>query len=225
MIEIIELANDHERHCAEFWKGNEMVQVEGYGDHHYLSTRPLRIHVKPKQFGEMIWSSWPIQLFVSQRLHEVFQHAGISGYEALAADVKLIFDHRPEERVFWQVGVTGWGGIARPESGLKCVDDRSFPRRFTKSKGTGPVFDPGQWDGSDFFVVWPHSACFVSSKVLEILEREEVCHFRSQSPNMYCHFENDQEFTGSPLQCWFREDRAREIGQPLGLYWTKEEQV
>jgi hypothetical protein len=52
-------------------------------------------------------------------------------------------------------------------AGIKNLDD------YTIRCQPGPLIDPGQWDGSDFFTIWPLPKCiFVSARVTDVIRAE-----------------------------------------------------
>jgi hypothetical protein len=222
MEEFVRLCAEIDKYQCQTWEKNKMVEVEGFGEHLYFPQHPYRFFIKRKQEGDMVWTVCYDKLFISERLHQIFLESGITGYEPLPADAKLIYEHDPAEAVYWQVAVNGWGGIASPDSGLQCIDDSVVPRRYKKYEGTGSVLNREQWDGSDFFMIWPSPMIIVTRRVIQLLEKHKIKHYRTFSADCYQSMHYERAFSGPPLQCWYREDRAREIGEPLGLYWKSE---
>ena len=103
------LRQGEERYNVDYYEKNEMLAVKGNRDHQFYSVKPLRFFVRRRQRADMLWA--PLHaLFISNRLHLIFKEAGITGYDALPADAKLVYEHSSDESVYWQVAITGWGG-------------------------------------------------------------------------------------------------------------------
>jgi hypothetical protein len=74
-------------------------------------------------------------------------------------------DANPYEYV--QARPNGWGGMAARGSGIRlsrfyeCCNHKIY----SPLREPSQLIDPNQWDGSDFFMVWPLPQCiFVSSR-------------------------------------------------------------
>src|SRR5205823_1838317 len=56
-----------------------------------------------------------------------------------------------------ELRVFGWGGVAPPESGVRVLDECPHCKRQVFSGYSNPtkLFRIEEWDGSDFFIIWP----------------------------------------------------------------------
>ena len=133
-----------------------------------------------------------------------------------------MFPHKREDAVFWQLIVTGWGGIAPPESGIQEVPDPFGDRRvYGPCTNPDALFDPDQWDGSDFFVVWPlPNYWWISAKARKLLQQRKLKRFKLVPAAELRLSESVDHVTFGPgrLRDYFTDERAREIGEPLGIY-------
>ena len=118
-----------------------------------------------------------------------------------------------------QLGVCGWGGIVSPESGIRM--DESCPGcGFTHwSELTNPehLIQPRNWDGSDIFIIWPMPTyIFVSERVFKLYKENgfKGATFSKTFPEM----SNGIGYSPQRLSKWMPEERAHEIGDPLGIY-------
>jgi len=202
---------------------NEFVKTpEGEIDWWHF-TRPFRCIVRQKQYGDVIWCGhYPV--LISNRLLEIFRSAQVNGFEVLPAEVRLMFPHDPKDAIFWQLTVNGWGGVARPESGIHRVVDPKKPASLEYSACSDPsaIIDPSQWDGSDFFFVWPLvNYWWITPRVVDILSRHKMKRFKLRRPDELTFSESSDAkvgFRAKRLRHYLPEPRASEIGKPLGIY-------
>lgn len=213
------LSEGDERYYVDYYEKNEMLPVNGNRNHQFYSVRPLRFFVRPRQRGDMLWA--PLNaFFISNRLHLIFQEAGITGYDALPADAKLVYEHSPDEAVYWQVAITGWGGMASSSAGLSPRVGVDSPHVYSRSEDAGDPFDRSQWDGSDFFIIWPYVGfCCITQRVVDLLKENKIKHYSIYDLATYSFGGTIGPIAPCPLRCIFSEERAKKIGEPLGIYW------
>jgi hypothetical protein len=149
----------------------------------------------------------------------------VSGFEVVPAEVRLMFPHERHQAVFWQLWVTGWGGISSPESGIRQLEDPNRPGKLVYGPCTNlrAIIDPRQWDGSDFFFVWPLPAFWwITPKVVDILQQNKLKWFRLVPPEQLTTLKEETvdgiAFMPGRLRYYFDDERARLIGEPLGIY-------
>jgi hypothetical protein len=126
-------------------------------------------------------------------LKQKFENANVSGVEYRSVTVKPAFPHSEKTQKYWQILALGWGGrISQPLNDcgyeeLECYyetesgDRPKTIERFRTYDGLCldlPILDPQQWDGSDFFHVWPiMGTTFVTKKVASVLQGSRTKHF------------------------------------------------
>ncbi len=206
--------------------GNTHRRMSDGGCCWFEFERPFRCIVRKSQMADILWGTLGLDCLISDRVLNIFRSEGITGFAVQRADARLMFPHDPKEAVFWTLSVTGWGGVARSESGMRRLDEPSMPDRFVYTPASDPamIIDESQWDGSDFFMVWPMPAYrWVTSRVADIVARYKLKHVRLIPPaEMTVLTESGNKngigFTPEGLRHYLPEPRARKIGESLGIY-------
>jgi len=109
-----------------------------------------------KRDEDLIWT-WPVRQFVvaHDRFVARMQSEGFSGYSLRPATVRFRDGSLSNE--YKRLLVTGWGGLARPESGVRLA--KACPgclfQSYSPLSDAGELIDRDQWSGEDFFIVWP----------------------------------------------------------------------
>jgi hypothetical protein len=138
----------------------------------------LRVILPSARIGDFIetWcSDWIMQDHVLTR----FREAGFTGFEVAPVEVTKVRLRRGAPAAglppLWELKVTGWAGESPPESGIRMryYCEGCGVTDYTACKHPEHLIDPGQWDGSDFFIVWPlPKFIFVTDRVAELLRQE-----------------------------------------------------
>lgn len=204
--------------CAELLNPEVLEQIDGVEVHKFRSSEPLKCLVRKKSFGDMIWT-YPTHCFISERLLGLFKDEGLTGFETKSANMKLVFEHDPADRIFHQLIVTGWGGVADPRSGIVQVPSDRSKHAYSTPTDSSFIFDESQWDGSDFFLIFPLTGSrFVSARVIGLLEKFKVKYYTSKPIANYL---GATEIYPAPLRCYYSDERALELGGKLGIDWWK----
>jgi hypothetical protein len=206
---------------AEWAEGNDYQTISDGETCAWLFNRPFRCIVRKQQMADIIWSGW-IQCLISDHVLNLFRDESITGFEVHRADPRLMFPHEPKDAIYWLLTVTGWGGMARAESGITRLRDSAGLDRLVYSRCTNPgeIIDANQWDGSDFFLVWPlPNYWWVTSKVATLLNKHKLKRFRIVPPQELTFGIESGEIGFSPgrLRQYFSEERAKQIGGPLEI--------
>lgn len=185
--------------------------------------KPFRCIVRKHQRGDILWAHLGLVCLISDHLRRLFEAEGITGFNVQSADVRLMFPHEQHEAVYWVMCVTGWAGMAHPRSGIMPLPDPDGSGRLVYSPASDPnaIVDWTQWDGSDFFIVWPLPMLWwVSPRVSNLLYRHNIRHFKLASPSELGldRASNGIGFSPGRLRQYFPEDRALVLGEPLGIY-------
>ncbi|MCE5323083.1 hypothetical protein LLG46_07185 [bacterium] len=121
--------------------------------------------------------------------------------------------------MFWEILVTGWGGMAKEESGVTRVANTNFWEGFPD---WSRVVDWDIWDGCDFFIAWPFAfTLLVTDRVAEFIRKNNLTGVQLTSPDEYTRnyvMNKPGRITPMRLRDHFPDERARIIGEPLGIY-------
>jgi hypothetical protein len=111
-----------------------------------------------------------------------------------------------------------------PDSGIRLDDSGSCKScgllHYTEITDAEQLIDQSRWDGSDFFMVWPLPRfVFVTKRVANVIRDHHLTGVRIQpvselkpSPHVI------PGYSPGRLSYWMPEKRARELGEPLGIY-------
>lgn len=125
------------------------VNSEHYDGRRHVGEWALQ--VKHNRRDELIIWQWISGLVVHKSLLGKFADCGFTGYRLKPATVR--FRDGAVSQDYQELIVTGWAGVARPESGIKVV--KSCPAcRWKKYSGltdADQLIDWSQWTGEDFF--------------------------------------------------------------------------
>lgn len=210
---------------CEMDRGNRKLVIREKHEHAFLFDAPCKIVVRKKASGDMLIAGLaPPSLFISDALLTTFLEEGITGFEAVEADVRLAFPHDPSQSKYWQLVTTGWGGVASPRSGIEELEQGRFgQRKYSPCSDPRLILDPSQYDGSDLFLVWPLPwKIWVSPRLSRLLAERRVKHFGLDAIESY-RFEQLADdpvgFGPLPLECYLPQDRATEVGSAHGIDW------
>ena len=118
--------------------------------------------------AEFVWT-WQSDCLIRQDALDRLRTDRATGFET--RPVRLIVNGVSIQHDYQEFVVTGWGGVARSDSGVKILESCSECGYLHYNGVTDwlKVFDPSQWDGADFFMVWPLPRfIFVSEKVTRL---------------------------------------------------------
>jgi len=164
----------------------------------------------------MIW--WLFGCVVHERLLEEFRQQGFTGFQVKPAVVRFRDGETSTE--YHEFIVTGWAGMASPESGVRL--EKSCPGcRWKKYSGiTSPekLVDWSQWTGEDFFIVWPKpSYRLVTQRVAQWLLSHKVKSFKLMTFNDIEPWYAKLGSSPGRLSNYLPEDLALRYGRPLGI--------
>jgi len=159
----------------------------------------LTITLPSSRIGDFIWT-WYSECLITEKVKHLFEEAGLTGYETRPVTVSKVYKYYKEKDIVkingkaWgvtnvirdrkpkkippllEVIVKGFAGNAHLDSKIeltyKC--EACGLLEFTRKSGQVLV-DETQWDGSDFFTVWPLPLyILVSERVKDLIERHEL---------------------------------------------------
>ncbi len=179
----------------------------------------LSIVIPDGQTEDFVWT-WQSQLLLQNRALHLLQEFGVTGFDVkpVTARYKKSTEVPPKLR---ELVLTGWAGMANPASGIRLDSTKSCPvcglLHYTNLARPEYLIDAAQWDGSDFFMVWPlPKFVFVSDKVVQIIREQHLTGLGVERVSDMTT--GDSGFGPGRLAYWMPENRARELGEPLGIY-------
>ncbi len=187
---------------------------------------PLTVTVYSAMVTDIVQAVPFYECFLTDRVVDLFQSNGFTGFEVKPVEAvsNRTTDRKPPR--LWELVVTGWGGVAPPESGVKLLSECPdcgcmFYSRWTKP---GRLIDPSQWDGSDFFVVWPlmlwsmFRQVFVTDRVARAIREHGITGVGLTAQGELPVSREAPPLVPGRLSYYMPEARAREVGEPLGIY-------
>lgn len=161
-------------------------------------------------------------LLLAPRFWSLLEDIGATGFFLRETNARLVFEHEPWERDYRQMVITGWGGIAK---GIHRVESYRGKHCYTLPDDPKDFFDINQWDGSDIFSIWPACGYYVTERIANLVKEEKIkgLHLRSIEDVSFTPVDDQVGLIGHPLRSQLPEDLAREIGEPLGIYWWEED--
>ena len=179
----------------------------------------LRILIKHVEPPDIMWT-WMSECLIQDHVLAAFQSARLSGYSA--KPVEVTFAHRTARRIkLFELIVTGWGGMAAPASGVSLNAEKSCSvcghQVYTAPADPNKLVDANQWDGSDFFIIWPMPKYIVVAQRTVDVIRDSGFKGASIVPLNQLQIAGDTLVPGR-LSYYFDDPRARELGEPLGIF-------
>ena len=191
---------------------------------HDRRTTALVLEVRHASRDEQIISSWLGARVVHASLLSEFQKRGFTGYRLKPATVRFADGHI--SRDYSELIVTGWAGVARPESGITLVENcpGCQLKRYSSLQDSTQLIDWTAWTGDDFFIVWPlPSFTLVTARVAEALETLRVRSYSSgtlrflEQRSLPSSLPSLGGFTVGRLSSFLPEDLSLKYGKELGL--------
>ena len=172
----------------------------------------LIIKLPTSRIRDFVWT-WYSDCIITDKVTALFRQAGFTGYELRQVTVAKIYKYHEEKDItfingkawgitkitrdrkpipippLWELVVIGKGGDAHPKSGIKIkYECKSCGLIEYTDFGKGLYVDEAQWDGSDFFTIWPLPKF--------ILVTERVKNFVEENKLTNCIFTPIEELIG-----------------------------
>jgi hypothetical protein len=178
---------------------------------------PLSVLLVRTNVQDFVWT-WYSECLIQDHVLDLFREEGLTGFDVKPVKARFKKKSTDIPPRLWEVVVTGWGGMAPEESGVRlkeiCVGC-GLSRYYGFHDGS-LLINKDQWDGSDFFMVWPYPRfIFVTSRVGEVIKRHRLKGLQLIQPEA---LDRSDGAGGGRLSYWMPDDRARELGEPLGIY-------
>ncbi len=162
--------------------------------------------------------TWKSELLVDEQAQQALRENEITGYELLETHLRFKSGAQ-SSRTYATLRTTGWGGVAKPESGIH-ITEGPCPgcgwQCYSGLQHPECLFDQTQWDGSDIFMIWPlPSHIFVTARFRDIVEEAGLTGLKFIPIDQMKT--NDGHMPGS-LSLWMPKERARRLGAPFGIW-------
>ncbi len=183
------------------------------------SRRVGPLHMRLHHNDRREWIIWSVAgLVIHQDILEDFEKAQFTGFLTQPATVQ--FKDGTMSHDYREFIVTGWAGIARPESGIKvCVDCSACHwKTYTGIKSPEQLVDWRQWTGDDFFMVWPLPLhILVTERAANWFKSKKSRRYQVRGPGDRGHLARTTGFAVARLSNFMPVDLAVKYGRPLGL--------
>ena len=168
---------------------------------------------------DIVWT-WYSECLLTDHVLDLFKSSGFTGFQVSPVRARYRRDDAEAPRL-WELVVTGWAGMASPESGIRAIEHCQACGLTYYSQWTNPekLIVASQWDGSDFFMVWPIPRhIFVTQRVARTICTGQITGATLTALPDMRRTHASGKFSGSRLSYHMPEKRAREVGEPLGIY-------
>ena len=177
----------------------------------------LTVTLPHRAIEDFVWT-WYSECLIQDHVLDLFKASGLTGFDVKR--VKATFKHPSEQEPLrlWELIVTGWAGMASAKSGIRLLErcEGCGHTVYSGINTLGEVIDASNWDGSDFFMVWPlPKFVFVTDRVAQIIRQRRLTGAVLKQPRDV-NLSGDT-LGGGRLSYWMPEDRARELGGALGI--------
>ena len=180
---------------------------------------PLKLVLSREPVDDFVWT-WASELLITDDVAAEFKSRQLTGYNLLPAHAR--FSGKKSSRTpprLWEVQVTGWAGLANPDSGVQLLEQTPCCGHLRYSACTSParLIDESKWDGTDVFMVWPLPLFrFVSDRAASVILENEFTGVRLVRPDELTFTAGG--FSPGRLSYWMPQERAQALGAPLGIY-------
>jgi hypothetical protein len=168
-----------------------------------------------------VMNTWHSDYIITDRVATMFKEKGFTGYELRHVDVRLPQTDRflgVKPPILWEFRATGWGGIAPESSGIKPVDicSECCYTEYTSLLHPEHLIDESQWDGSDFFFVWPMPGYILITERVKDFVKEKRLKGVDIIPVEKMKLGKDY-FCPGKLRYYMDRERAKKLGGHLGI--------
>src|ERR1700692_1403501 len=102
------------------WSSEPIICAADPGHRRGGSRRPVTVTISTWPSDDFVWT-WNSDILISERVLQVFAQDRITGFETKPIEVRWSRPTTNPPPKLFELVVTGWGGMASPESGLRIV--------------------------------------------------------------------------------------------------------
>jgi hypothetical protein len=198
--------------------GYETVICPINPEHQHRGKRLGELVVKaPAVSNDVLWSVYS-ECLVSNSVRKRIQSVQLRGVTFKQAKVN---GAKGQNDNFCELVITGWGGVAPPESGVHLITACHFCgyREYSAANFPSAIVDVNQWDGSDFFLVWPlPQFIFLSDRAKEFFVLANVSGIKLLPLESLKSADDDMGYSPGSLRYWLPDKLAHRLGDPFGIY-------
>jgi Protein of unknown function (Gmx_para_CXXCG) len=178
-------------------------------------SSPLNVVVPCDPAPDVIFT-WMSECLIQESLLRLLENEGITGFSGLPARAEIEGTGKSIQAC--ELAVVGWGGIAPAASGIREVERCTECGHLHYSPLENPemLIEPKNWDGSDFFMIWPLPRFrFVTERVVKLCRRYGVTgvSFSTNFPPSRSH----SGYSPGRLSYYMPKERAHQLGAALGI--------
>jgi hypothetical protein len=167
---------------------------------------------------DFVWT-WYSEALVRDHVLHQFRAQGLSGFQVKPVQARFKnFNEGPPPRLS-ELVVVGWAGMALAESGIKTIArcDACGHTVYSSFTNAEKLIDESQWDGSDFFIVWPLPRyILVTERVVRLIRDNHMTGVVVRPiRDLRCA---TNALTPGRLSYVVPEEYASKYGKPLGIY-------
>jgi hypothetical protein len=192
--------------------------TEGMGQHRTLRRKGnLALEVRHTRHDQLIVSTLMSGMVFHARLLEEFERRGFTGYRLRPATVRFRDGYLSQE--YSELIVTGWAGVASPESGIELLESCGAcgHKNYSPLKHPERLIDWAQWSGEDFFMVWPMPKyIMITKRVAEALTGLKVSGIELLENGGH-RVPDDYGYSVGALSEYLPAELADKYGRPLRL--------
>ena len=220
------MTHKYARRRAEWAEGEMITEKKECSinpDHLRTGKRitDLSIVLSNHKVDDIVWT-WYSECLFQDHVLDKFRKERLTGFEVKPVKCRFKDDEINTPPRLWEVVITGWAGIAKPESGIrldKCCDSCGL-LHYSGLEQPEKLINDSEWDGSDLFMVWPLPRyVFLSERAANVIRE---AHFKGATiqPLDVLTRNNSRVIPGySPgrLSYYMPIKRAMELGSELGI--------
>jgi hypothetical protein len=186
----------------------ESVGCSSFPDHQRAGSRIGSLSVDFKESFEeedFLWT-WYSECLLKTKIANRLSVAGLTGFEIKVA--KVTSHSRVVSEMYSEFALIGWGGVASKDSGVKITQTCPTCGMLTYSGVSNwrKLVDWGEWDGSDFFMIWPLPRyIFVTNRAVQTMKQMNLSGV-SFKPLIDLDIQDDDLSPGR-VSYWFSQDQ------------------
>lgn len=162
--------------------------------------------------------TWMSECLIQERAWKLFVDEKFTGFSIRPAKARIQRDRSPI--VVYELLITGWAGVAPMATGIREVERCAGcgHLRYSGIREPSNLIDVQNWDGSDFFMIWPLPRyIFTTGRVVEACKKHAVSGIEFSRSFPTTSGRVIPGYTPGRLSYYMPSDRAHLIGDPLGI--------